>query len=320
MSIDTFKAAMIGCGLVGSTTVFSLIQKGLFSEIVMIDSDKERAIGESMDLIHGTAFIGQTDIHAGSYDELKDTDVIMISAGSNSRDDEDRLSLASRNIPIIERIIDDIMATGFSGVILVISNPVDVLTYIAWSRSGLSEKQVIGSGTVLDSARLKSIIAGKLGVDSRSAHAYILGEHGDSEFVSWSRANVAGIPLPDFCNLDSDGPCGFCDYENETAEILREVRDSAYQIINRKKATYYGIAMAVSRICEAITRNEKSILPVSGVMTGDYGISNVALSMPCILGSNGIEHRVPYPMTGYELDQLHKSAEVIRGTLEQWGY
>lgn len=319
--IDTHKAAMIGCGLVGSTTVFSLMQKELFSEIVMIDADTDRVVGEAMDLSHGMSFIGQTDIHAGYYDELVDADIVMISAGVQSASDENRLSLAGRNIAIIEGIVDQIMATGFSGILIVISNPVDVLTYVAHCRSGLPFGHVMGSGTVLDTARLKAIIGNRLDIDSRCVHGCILGEHGDSEFVPWSRVNISGIPLHGFCTDDNRfGYYNFCDYEHETDNIITEVRDSAYEIIKRKKATYYGIAMAVTRICEAIIRDEKTILPVSGIMRGEYDIYDVALSMPCVVGSGGLENHVPYPLNIEELGLLRFSAETIRGVLEEYGY
>ena len=323
--IDTHKAAMIGCGLVGSTTVFSLMQRELFSEIVMIDTDTDRAVGEAMDLSHGMSFIGQTDIHQGYYDELGDADIIMISAGVQSSSEEDRLSLASRNVATMENIIDRIMSTNFEGIILVISNPVDVLTYVAWVQSGLPYRHIIGSGTVLDTARLKSIIGSRLDVDRRCVHGCILGEHGDSEFVPWSRVNISGVPIYNFCRCEENHSHSFnyqhvSDYEQETAKLLNEVRKSAYEIIKRKRATYYGIAMAVTRICDAIIRDEKTILPVSGIMQGEYDLYDVALSMPCIVGAGGIESHVPYPLNEEEYGALRNSANVIKNVLGENGY
>lgn len=319
--ITTHKAAMIGCGLVGSTTVFSLIQRELFSEIIMIDANMDRAEGEAMDLSHAASFTIQTDIHAGSYDELKDVDVVMISAGAPSSSEEDRLSLASQNIAILEEIVDNVLLTGFSGIFLIIANPVDVLTYVAWSRSGLPSNRIIGSGTLLDTARLKTIIGARLNIDRRCVHGCILGEHGDSEFVPWSRTNVSGIPLAGFCRPEDEiSSYQFCDYKYDTMQIIEEVRYSAYEIIKRKNATNYGIAMAVTRICEAIIRDEKTILPVSGIMQGDFGLYDVALSMPCIVGAGGIESYVPYPLTSKERLELMVSADTISNVLRENGY
>ena len=305
------KVAMIGCGFVGSASAFALMQSGLFSEMVLIDADKNRAEGEALDITHGVPFAKPMKIYAGDYDDIVDAAVIVITAGAAQKPEETRLDLVHKNVGIFKSIIPEIAKRNCRGILLIVSNPVDILTYTAMKLSGFSENRVIGSGTVLDTARLKSQLVEHLGVDSRSVHAFIVGEHGDSEMAAWSSANVSGIPLNTFCEMR-----GHYHHEQAMEEIAENVKNSAYEIIAKKKATYYGIAMSVKRICEAIVRDEKSILPVSGLMHGEYGINDVVLSMPAIVGKDGIETKVPILLNDAEKEKLTASAGTLKGILE----
>lgn len=304
---DFRKAVMIGCGFVGSAAVFSLMQSGLFSEIAMIDADMEKAEGEAMDISHGIPFAKHMKVYAGDYSDVEDAGIVIITAGANQKPDETRLDLVNKNVSIFKQIIPEIMKNHFDGILLVVANPVDILTYVAQKLSGLPENRVIGSGTVLDTARLKYSLGEHLGVDSRSVHAFIIGEHGDSEIAAWSSANVSGIPLNDICEMR-----GHYRHEENTKEIAQKVKNSAYEIIQRKKATYFGVAMAVRRICEVIVRDEKSILPVSTVMHGEHGIEDVVISMPCIVGRDGIETKMPISLNKEETESLKESADILK--------
>ncbi len=305
--IKTRKAVMIGCGFVGSASVFALMNSGVFSELVLIDVDQKRAEGEAMDIGHGLPFASPMKIYAGTYDDVEDAMVIIITAGANQKPGETRLDLVHKNVAIFHSIIPEITSRKFDGILLVVSNPVDILTYTALKLSGYPSNRVIGSGTVLDTARLKYEVGHHLGVDSRSVHAFIIGEHGDSELAVWSSATVAGLPINDFCELR-----GHFSHEEATERIFDNVKNSAYEIIERKQATYYGIAMAVRRICEAIVRNEESILPVSSYLDGEYGISGVVLSMPAILGAGGVEKVIPISLNREEKEKLEKSADTLK--------
>lgn len=310
--INTGKAAVIGCGFVGASIAFALMQKRLFSELVLIDSNVEKAEGEAMDLSDGLPYAGTMDIHAGSYEDLSDCDLAIITAGANQKPGETRLDLIDKNVAILKSIIPEITKSDFKGILMIVSNPVDVLTYAAYKISGYPAERVIGSGTVLDTARLKQLLSEHLEVDSRSVHAIIIGEHGDSELAVWSGANVSGIDLNHFCELR-----GHYDHERAMRLIYESVRDSAYEIIKRKGATYYGIAMAVSRIAESIMKDEHSVLPVSVVLNGEYGISDICLSIPSIVGKTGIEKVLEIPLSAEEKDSLIKSAESIKAVAEK---
>ena len=309
--VNTRKVAMIGCGFVGSASVFALMQSGLFSEIVLIDSDREKAEGEAMDISHGIPFNRHMKIYAGDYDDITDAQIVIISAGAGQKPGETRLDLVHKNVEIFKKIIPEIASRPLDGILLVVSNPVDILTQVALKLSGFPEHRVIGSGTVLDTARLKYQLGEHLMVDSRSVHAFIVGEHGDSEVVAWSSANISGISLEAFCEMR-----GHFRHAEASEEIANKVKNSAYEIIERKRATYYGIAIAVKRICEAITRDEKSILPVSHMTHGEHGIDGVVLSMPAIIGSDGIEADVPITFNEEELLKLQASANQLREIFE----
>lgn len=305
------KAVMIGCGFVGSACVFSLMQSGLFSEIAMIDADNARAEGEALDISHGIPFAKPMKIYAGNYDDIENASIIIITAGANQKPGETRLDLVHRNVEIFKSILSEIKQRDFKGILLIVSNPVDILTTVAIKLSGLPENRVIGSGTVLDTARLKYSIGEHLNVDSRSVHAFIIGEHGDSEIAAYSSANVSGIPLNKFCEMR-----GHYNHEKDTDKIAQTVKNSAYEIISRKKATYYGIAMSVKRICEAIVRDEKSILPISSMLHEEYGISDISLSMPAIVGKNGVETLVPIQLNDEEAKRLKESANNLKDILK----
>ena len=305
------KAAIIGCGFVGSSIAFSLIQKGLFSELVLLDVDWDKAEGEAMDLSHGLPYIAAMDVYAGTYDDVADCALVIVTAGANQKPGETRLELIGKNVAILKSILPQITARPFGGILMIVSNPVDVLTYAAWRISGYPAHRVMGSGTVLDTARLKYLLGEHLQVDSRSIHAYILGEHGDSELAVWSGANVSGIPLPHFFELQ-----GKHDYDSSTKQLYESVRDSAYEIIRRKGATYYGIAMAVGRIAECILKDERAVLPVSVVLGGQYGLQGLSLSIPSIVGRRGVEQILEIPLAPEEREALSASAgqllDVIR--------
>lgn len=306
------KAVMVGCGFVGSASVFSLMQSGLFSEIAMIDADREKAEGEAMDISHGIPFARQMKIYAGSYEDVRDAGIVIVTAGAAQKPEETRLDLVNKNVGIFKSIIPEIAKRKFEGILLIVSNPVDILTRVAQKLSGLPAERVIGSGTVLDSSRLKYSLGEHLSVDSRSVHAFIIGEHGDSEIAAWSSANISGIPLNDFCEMR-----GHYHHEESQEDIAEKVKNSAYEIIQKKRATYYGVAMAVRRICEVIVRDEKSILPVSTLMRGEHGIRDVVLSMPCIVGKDGIETMVPIQLNEEEEAKLKESAAVLAGIMEK---
>ena len=313
--VNPRKAAVIGCGFVGSATAFTLMQSRLFSELVLLDVNMEKADGEAKDIAHGIPFAGQMKIYAGTYDDAADAAIIIITAGANQKPGETRLDLVQKNTAIYQSIIPEIVKRDFGGILLIVSNPVDILTYVALKLSGLPENRVLGSGTVLDTARLKYALGEHLGVDSQSVHSFIIGEHGDSEIAAWSSTNVSGIPLNDFCEMR-----GHFNHDAAMDAIAEKVKNSAYEIISKKQATYYGIAMSVKRICECIVRNERSILPVSAMMHGEYGIEDITLSMPAIVGIGGVETHVPIALSEEEAEKLVESAkklkEVAKGLIE----
>ena len=253
------KAAIVGCGFVGASIAFALMQDGIFSELVLIDANRDKAEGEAMDLSHGLPFARPMDIRAGDYDDVADCALVIITAGAGQKPGETRLDLVHKNVEILRGIVPEIAKRNREAILLVVSNPVDVLTWAAWKLE-------------------------RLGVDSRSVHAFIIGEHGDSELAVWSGANVSGIPLDHFCELR-----GYYEHDKADEWLQREVRDSAYEIIRRKGATYYGVAMAVTRIAHAIVRDEHSVLPVSNLLQGQYGIDGLCMSIPAVVGRNGVE-------------------------------
>ncbi len=309
--VNLRKVAVIGCGFVGASSAFALMQSGLFSEMVLLDVNRDRAEGEALDIVHGVPLTKPMKIYAGDYDDIVDAAIIVITAGANQKPGETRLDLVKRNVAIFKTIIPEIANRNSRGMLLVVSNPVDIMTYVTLKISGFPKSRVIGSGTVLDTSRLKHLLGEHLGVDHRSVHAFIIGEHGDSEIAAFSSANVSGIPVHEFCELR-----GFYHHEKATKEFAEKVKNSAYVIIQKKQATYYGIAMAVKRICEVILRDEKSILPISNLMEGAYGIRDVVLSMPAIVGKDGVEMQVPIALSEQELKSLQESADILKEVID----
>ena len=305
--INIQKAAIIGCGFVGTSIAFSLVQKGIFSELVLIDANEKKAEGEAMDLSHGLPFTKPMEIKAGGYEDIADCAMIIITAGANQKPGETRLDLVHKNVEIYKSIIPKIVEKNQEATLLIVSNPVDIMTYVALKLSGYPSHKVIGSGTVLDTARLKYLLSRHLDVDSRSIHAFIIGEQGDSELAVWSAANVSGIPLNHFCELR-----GYFDHMESMDRIYQSVRDSAYEIIEKKGATYYGVAMAVCRIAESVIRNEHSIMPISVYLDGLYGLHDICLSIPTVVGQEGAEKVLDIPLDLMEMGKLVYSAEELK--------
>ena len=300
---DVRKCGILGCGRMGATIAYALMQTDWFSDLILIDPDYRKAETEATDLAHGLPFHTPMDIYAGDYADLSDCGLIILAPELHTNPD-DMLRTCFRPLATI---VGNIVLYNQNAILLNVSDPVDLLTYIIYRESGFPSCRVIGSGTVLETARLKQMVGRHLGVDSRNVHSFIIGEHGDSEIAAWSSANVSGIELDDFCEMR-----GHKEHDENMHEIAEQVKNSAYEIIEKKKATYYGIGMAVKRICEAIVRDEKSILPVSSTMHGIYGIEDIVLSMPAIVGKNGVETLVPIELNEDEKERLKASAETLQ--------
>ncbi|HAX72420.1 MAG TPA: L-lactate dehydrogenase [Firmicutes bacterium] len=305
------RVVLVGTGFVGMSFAYSILNQGGLEEFVLIDVNKEKAEGEAMDLSHGLAFAPhKMDIWAGSYADCKTADIVVVTAGANQAPGETRLDLVEKNTKIMRGIIKEVMRSGFNGIILIASNPVDVLTYVAWQESGLPRHRVIGSGTTLDTARLRYEIGQYLDVDPRNVHGYIIGEHGDTEFPVWSHTTVGVKPLLDIINENPK-------YKFEDLEqIYINVRDAAYHIIDRKKATYYGIGMALARVVKAILSDENSSLSVSSYLCGHYGHNDIFIGVPTIVNRSGVREIFELNLTGTERDQLAKSVAVLKETLD----
>ena len=301
------KIVIVGAGFVGSTTAYTIMLGGLFSEIVIIDIDKNKAEGDALDIAHGVALNKPVKVIAGDYDECKDADIVVITAGANQTPGETRTDLLKRNTGIIKSITENIMKHAPDDIILLtVTNPVDILTYVTYKVSGLPKNQVLGSGTVLDTARLKYLISKKTGIDARNCHTYIIGEHGDSEVAAWSITNIGGMSMQEYCTFT--GRCSIDDLD----KMYNEVKNAAYEIISKKGATYYAIAVAVARIVECIAGDENSILTVSSIFDGQYGISDVALSVPTKVGGLGIEKVLEVPFARNEMKGLQNSADKLK--------
>ncbi len=313
--VNIRKVGIIGCGFVGASTAFALMDKKLFSELVLVDMNKRKAEGEAMDLSHGLPYLHPMNIYAGEYSDLKDAAIIIITAGAAQKVGETRLDLINKNVAIMKSIVAELRKAEVEGILLIVANPVDILTHVALKESGFPSNRVFGSGTVLDTARFKYLLSQKLDVDSRNVHAVVIGEHGDSELCVWSVANISGIPLMDFAEMR-----GITKHEETMEAIYADVRDSAYQIIERKGATYYGVAHAVARICSTIVNNEKTMLPISVELSGQYGLSGLALSIPTLVGINGVEDILELPLNVRERKQLYSSAKALGEVIAKIGY
>ena len=311
MKTGVRRVVLVGTGFVGMSFAYSMLNQGGLEEFVLIDVNKDKAEGEAMDLSHGLPFAPhKMDIWAGTYEDCRTADIVVITAGAAQQPGETRLDLVEKNARIMRGIVRDIMKSGFNGILVIASNPVDVLTYVAWQESGLPRHRVIGSGTTLDTARLRYEIGKYLNVDPRNVHGYIVGEHGDTEFPLWSHTTVGVMPLLDIIN---DNP----QYKFEDLEqIYVNVRDAAYHIIDRKKATYYGIGMALTRIVKAILSDENSSLSVSVYLNGQYGQNDVFVGVPAIINRNGVREVFELNITGSERDKLAKTVAVLKETLD----
>ncbi len=309
------KIVIVGAGYVGSTTAFTIMLGGFFSDIVIIDINKAKAEGDALDIAHGVSFVKPVKVRAGDYTECTDADIVIITAGANQAPGESRLDLLKKNVEITKDVVENIMKYAPKDVILLtVSNPVDILTYVTYKLSGLPKNQVLGSGTVLDTSRLKYMISRHTGIDARNCHTYIIGEHGDSEVAAWSITNIGGMSMHEFCRYT--GKCSL----NDLDTMYNEVKNSAYEIIEKKGATYYAIAVAVAKIVECIAGNENSILTVSGVFEGQYGIDNVALSVPTKVGGEGVENILEVPFSREEMKGLRNSAETLTSLIKEIGF
>ena len=309
---DSRRVALIGTGLVGMSYAYALLNQNACDELVLVDIDRKRAEGEAMDLNHGLAFSGShMKIRAGDYAECADADIVVICAGVAQKPGESRLDLLQRNTEVFRSIIGPVMASGFKGLFLVATNPVDIMARITQQLSGLDPRRVIGSGTALDTARLRYLLGDYFRVDPRNVHAYVIGEHGDSEFVPWSQAMVATKSVLDIC-AESGGK--YCTAEMET--ISGEVRDAAQKIIEAKRSTYYGIGMALVRITRAIFGNESSVLTVSTLLRGEYGQQDVYVCVPCIVGRDGVRDVIHLKLTAEEQRKFDASCRVLKDTYE----
>ena len=309
--VNIQKCVVIGCGFVGASTAFALAESGLFNEMVLLDANRDKAEGEAMDLNHGLAFTQPMEIYSGSYADVKDAGVIILAAGAGQKPGETRMDLVHKNVAIFRSIVPQITQYNREAVLLVVSNPVDILTWATLQISKFPPERVLGSGTVLDSARLKYLLGRHLDVDPRSVHAYIIGEHGDSELAVWSSANSRGVPLEEFCALR-----GYRDDREDRQKLYEEVKNSAYRIIEKKGATYYGIALAVRRICSCIVRDEHSILPVSSLVQGHFGLHDLCMGVPTILGRAGVECVLDISIDMQEQEELLQSAYTLQSVLD----
>ena len=307
------KVSIIGAGFVGATTAFALMNSGVATEICLFDINMDKAMGEVMDLVHGTSFVKPINIYAGNIEETKDSDIVIITAGAAQKEGETRLDLIEKNYNIFKGFVPQVAKASPNAILLVVSNPCDVLAYITYKLSGFPSERVIASGTVLDTSRLKYVIGKYLNVNNNNIHAYVLGEHGDSEVVSWSIASIAGESFDEYAkkfNLEWD--------KDVKAVIESDVKNAAYEIISRKNATYFAVALAVNRIVEAILRDENTILTVSCLMHGEYGIEDVYLAIPTILNSKGVIRVInPTINDGEELRKLQESAKILKEQIQK---
>jgi L-lactate dehydrogenase len=308
--ITARKVGLVGTGLVGSSFAYSLMIRGTAAELVLVDANNDKAVGEMMDFNHGLSFVKPMKIAAGGYGDLAGSHVVVIAAGASQKPGESRLDLLTRNANIFSTIVPEVVRHNPDGIILIATNPVDILTYISLKESGLPTAKVIGSGTILDTSRFRFLLGQYYGVDARSVHAYIVGEHGDSEIPLWSLANIGGVRLQEFAPLSDKL------YDQvEMNKLFLEVRDSAYEIIKRKGATYYAIGLGLLSIVESIIGDHRSVLSVSTLMTGQYGVRDICLSLPCVVGANGIEEVLTLNLSPVEEMGFRRSAEKLLETL-----
>lgn len=304
------RIAVIGSGHVGATTAYALAMEGIAREIVLVDSDPGLATAEAMDLQHAVPLEHPVRIWAGSYRDAADAAIAIIAAGSHCRSGQTRLDLLDRNLEIVRECVDRLRAQRFDGILVMATNPVDILAQIAQQVSGLPVEQVWGTGTLLDTIRLRTAIGANLAVEPRDIHAYMLGEHGESQVLAWSAAQVAGVPLRDHCAARGD---------IDPEDLARRVRQAAPEIVKHKGYTSFAIATCIARICQAVLRNEHAVLPLSTMTTGQYGSANVYLSLPCVVGRSGIEQVIELPLSSKEQEALRTSATILRQMRDETG-
>jgi len=306
------KVGIIGAGSVGSTTAYALMVQGIGSEIVLIDRNKEKAEGEAMDIMHGQSFVKPIQVRAGDYSDLKDAKVIIITAGAPQKEGETRLDLVQKNTNIFKDIISEITKYNQDAILLVVANPVDILTYITLKLSGFYKNRVIGSGTVLDSARFRSLISEQCKIAAKNVHGYVIGEHGDSEVPVWSLTNIAGTQIDKYCPI-CDQNCDGVIKER----ISEQVKNAAYEIIEKKGSTYYAVALGVAQITQAILRDEDTVLTVSSLLQGEYGIEDVSLSLPTVIDNNGIRNVLELDLNKEEREAFINSANLMKDAIKE---
>jgi len=310
MELRSTKVALIGTGMVGMSFAYTAIAQGVCSELLLLDINEDLAYGEALDLQHAVPFFAKnTNVYAGKYSDCTDADIAVITAGSPQLPGESRLDLVQKNAEVMRSIITSLMASGFSGIIVVATNPVDIMSYIAMQASRLGPQKVLGSGTSLDSGRLRHALAEKLQVAPTSVHTYIIGEHGDSSLPTYSCSSVGGKPLLDYVEE------GFLT-EQDLEESYRYVRDAAQEIIKRKKATYYGIGAALAKIVQAIVRDEKIIMPIGTYLDGEYGERDIYIGVPVIIGKDGVERIIEIPLSPREKEQFAASCDILRSVMQ----
>lgn len=304
------KVVIVGTGFVGTSIAYAMINQGITNELVLIDVNHEKAEGEALDLLDGMAW-GEENIavKSGDYTECADANLVVITAGINQKPGQTRLDLVKTNATIMREIVAQIMNSGFDGILVIASNPVDILTYIAWQTSGLPNNRVIGTGTTLDTTRLRKEIALKLQVDPRSVHGYVMGEHGDSEVAVWSHTTVGGKPILELVESDSRLT------KDELTIIAEKVKNAAYEIIDRKKATYYGIGMSTTRIVKAILNNEQAVLPVSAYLSDQYNQKDIFTGVPSIVDENGVREIIELSITDEEQESFNRSVSELKAVL-----
>jgi len=311
LSVEKRKIAVVGVGAVGAATAYALAASGLPTELVLVDINKARAEGEAMDLAHAAAFIKPIQIYAGSYADCSDAGIIIFTAGAPQKPGETRLDLLHKNYTILKECLKQ-MKLSADNILIIVSNPLDVLTYAALKVTGLPPQKVFGSGTALDSSRFRHILSEHCKVAPQNVHATVIGEHGDSEVMLWSLADIAGIHIDHYCQLAGLPPI-------DRAGVENKVRNAAYEIIARKGASYYAISLVVEEICESIIRDENTIFSVSGLVDGYYGIRDCCLSLPSIINSGGLERTLALPLSAEEEKALHHSAEVLKQAIASLG-
>lgn len=309
--IDKRKVVLVGTGFVGMSFAYSLLNQGGANELVLIDVLKEKAEGEAMDLSHGVPYApSKMEIRAGDYDECKDADIVVITAGINQKPNQTRLELVQTNAKIIKEITENVVKSGFNGIFVIASNPVDIMTYVVAKVSGFPKEKVIGSGTALDTARVRYLIGEYLGVSSKNIHAYIMGEHGDSSFVSWENAYVGCKKMTDIMK-DNNHPM------SDLAEIHKNVVNAAYEIIEKKKATYYGIGVALTKIVKAILNDENEIMTLSSYQRGEYNQEGLYIGVPTIIGANGVKEILELKLTDEDQAKFDNSCNILRDIIKE---